>query len=68
MRDGEIYAALSDKLQLKELAAKDAEIERLRAALGKFKELYCEGYCEVDDGIYIHDCGGCDARVALKSK
>lgn len=33
MRDGDIYAAVSDKLQLKEFAAKDAEIDRLRSAL-----------------------------------
>jgi hypothetical protein len=30
MSDGAIYAAISDKLQLKELEAKDAEITRLR--------------------------------------
>lgn len=35
MRDGEIYAAVSDKLQLKEIAAKDAEIERLRDCLAE---------------------------------
>lgn len=33
MRDGAIYAAVSEKLQLKEMAAKDAEIARLRTAV-----------------------------------
>jgi hypothetical protein len=44
--------------------AKASEEARLRAALMKYRDDYCEGWCREGDGIF-DDCGGCPAKDAL---
>jgi hypothetical protein len=39
--------------------------KRLRAALSKFQNDLCEGWCSESDHIF-DDCQGCEARAALR--
>ncbi|MBU8540854.1 ead/Ea22-like family protein [Falsiroseomonas tokyonensis] len=50
-----------------ELAAAQAEIARLREALERYGERYCEGWCHDGGAGCFTDCGGCEAWAALAS-
>jgi hypothetical protein len=57
MRDGAIYAAVSDRLQVKEMAEKAAEIDRLREALKKIvaikNDLFGSDWAEIEEARNI---------------
>lgn len=66
--DGSSFVDDLDTLEA-DLAAAQAEIERLREALEWYADVMCEGLCKdwpPDCYVKDADCSGCKARAALK--